>query len=67
MAQSRKIAEKHNLVKISPKIMVPRLTVQEKLYTLNSHALLHKLFDSMFLRILVFLDSEWWLPNDAGY
>ena len=67
MAQSGKIAEKHNLVKISPRIMAPRLTVQEKLYTLNSHTLLHKLYDSMFLCILVFLDSDWWLPNDAGY
>ena len=67
MAQSGKIAEKHNLVKRSPKIMAPRIIVQEKFYTLNSHTLLHKLYDSMFLCILVFLDSDWWLPNDAGY
>ena len=59
MAKSRKIAEKYNLVKISPRIMVPRLTDQEKFYTLNSHTLLHKLFDSMFLHISVFLDSDW--------
>ena len=39
--------------------MVPRLTDQEKFYTLNSHTLLHKLFDSMFLHISVFLDSDW--------